>query len=108
MGSDDSDSGSWILLGQDAASAQGPVAGGDRAAVSTYLLLSRRCRERRRRDAVLKGEVPSPLDIPPGCPFHPRCPIAEAICRSDVPPETRLSETQTSRCHFAGQQAMNT
>jgi oligopeptide/dipeptide ABC transporter ATP-binding protein len=64
--------------------------------------------KRRHRDAVLKGEVPSPLDIPPGCPFHPRCPAAEAICRSAVPPETRLSETQTSRCHFAGQQAMNT
>ena len=34
--------------------------------------------ERRRRAAVLKGDAPSPLAIPPGCPFHPRCPRAEA------------------------------
>jgi peptide/nickel transport system ATP-binding protein len=64
--------------------------------------------ERRRRDAVLKGEVPSPIDIPPGCPFHPRCPAAEALCSAVVPPEKQLSPTQVSRCHFAGQPAILT
>jgi len=63
---------------------------------------------RRKRKAVLKGEVPSPLDMPSGCSFHPRCPIARDICRSTEPPEIKLSATQTSRCHFAGQQTMNT
>ena len=57
--------------------------------------------ERRQRAAVLKGDVPSPLAIPPGCPFHPRCPRAEAICKTERPPETRVSETHVSRCHFA-------
>ncbi len=57
--------------------------------------------ERRRREAVLKGDIPSPLAILPGCPFHPRCPDAKPICQTLEPPEQRLSETHTSRCHFA-------
>jgi peptide/nickel transport system ATP-binding protein len=31
------------------------------------------------------GEVPSPLDPPPGCAFHPRCPLADDRCRREVP-----------------------
>jgi oligopeptide/dipeptide ABC transporter ATP-binding protein len=62
--------------------------------------------ERRRRHAVLQGEVPSPLDMPSGCRFHPRCPRAEAICRRVEPPEKRLSVTQVSACHFADEVAM--
>jgi oligopeptide/dipeptide ABC transporter ATP-binding protein len=58
---------------------------------------------RRRREAVLKGDVPSPLDVPSGCRFHPRCPLAQDICRQIEPPEKRLSETQMSACHFAEQ-----
>ncbi len=34
---------------------------------------------------VLGGDVPSPISPPPGCPFHPRCPIAEARCKTEVP-----------------------
>jgi len=33
----------------------------------------------------LSGEVPSPIDPPPGCPFHPRCPVAEPHCRAERP-----------------------
>lgn len=61
--------------------------------------------ERRHRDAVLKGEVPSPIDIPSGCSFHPRCPVAESVCTTVPPPETQLGPTQVSRCHFAAQLA---
>ncbi len=37
------------------------------------------------------GEVPSPIDPPPGCAFHPRCPLANARCRVEKPPHTRLA-----------------
>jgi oligopeptide transport system ATP-binding protein len=41
--------------------------------------------EARREHLVLRGEVPSPLNPPSGCVFHPRCPLAEDRCRSVVP-----------------------
>ena len=41
--------------------------------------------EARKRRIVLPGDVPSPAAVPPGCPFHPRCPKAMLHCRTDVP-----------------------
>ncbi|MBB5805634.1 oligopeptide/dipeptide ABC transporter ATP-binding protein [Saccharothrix ecbatanensis] len=47
----------------------------------------------------VQGEVPSALSIPPGCPFHPRCPLATAICRTTEPPQVALSPHHTAACH---------
>ncbi len=40
---------------------------------------------RRSKRLAIRGELPSPLDPPAGCPFHPRCPFADQRCRSEVP-----------------------
>jgi dipeptide transport system ATP-binding protein len=40
----------------------------------------------RKERIILSGELPSPFDPPPGCPFHPRCPLAFDRCRLDMPP----------------------
>lgn len=41
--------------------------------------------QKKRQRIVLPGDVPSPAAVPPGCPFHPRCPKAMSHCRTDVP-----------------------
>lgn len=48
----------------------------------------------------LKGEIPSPVNVPPGCRFHPRCPYAQDRCRTDDPPLHHVTETHTVACHF--------
>ncbi|HEY7594873.1 MAG TPA: ABC transporter ATP-binding protein [Actinophytocola sp.] len=50
---------------------------------------------------TIKGLPPSLLNIPPGCPFHPRCLMAQDLCRTDVPTGHRLGLGRTSACHFA-------
>jgi len=46
------------------------------------------------------GEVPSPIAPPPGCPFHPRCPLANARCRVEKPVHTRVGDVMVA-CHAA-------
>jgi oligopeptide/dipeptide ABC transporter ATP-binding protein len=58
--------------------------------------------ERRHRAAVLKGDIPSPLNIPGGCRFHPRCPKAQDICRNVDPPAAVLAPGHLAACHFPG------
>lgn len=57
--------------------------------------------DRKRRRIVLSGEVPSPMQPPPGCPFHPRCPVAEARCRVETPTLRATSPAHWTACHLA-------
>jgi oligopeptide transport system ATP-binding protein len=50
---------------------------------------------------TIKGLPPNLLNIPPGCPFNPRCPMAQDICREVVPPLMPLTSGRASACHFA-------
>jgi peptide/nickel transport system ATP-binding protein/oligopeptide transport system ATP-binding protein len=53
------------------------------------------------RQISLVGEVPSPIDPPPGCPFHPRCPFAIDRCREEVPVFRALEKHHWVSCHRA-------
>ncbi len=55
---------------------------------------------RTRRRTVLQGELPSPLDPPAGCPFHSRCPDAQARCRTDKPALRPVAGGALAACHF--------
>jgi peptide/nickel transport system ATP-binding protein len=55
----------------------------------------------KRQRIVLPGDVPSPIDPPSGCPFHPRCPMAEARCRVEKPLLRELALGHFAACHLA-------
>jgi oligopeptide transport system ATP-binding protein len=55
--------------------------------------------EARRERIVLEGEVPSPIDPPSGCRFHPRCPYATEICRVEQPVLTDHGAGRLAACH---------
>jgi oligopeptide transport system ATP-binding protein len=62
----------------------------------------------RRRRIVLGGDVPSPVHPPGGCPFHPRCPVAEARCKMEVPALREVGPGRWVACHLAGVRAPGT
>lgn len=49
---------------------------------------------------IIPGAPPVPTDIPPGCPFHPRCPLARERCVTDIPPSREVSSGRRSACHY--------
>jgi oligopeptide/dipeptide ABC transporter ATP-binding protein len=55
--------------------------------------------------ATVRGEVPDPAAMPAGCPFHPRCPLAEAICRTVDPELGELAPGHAAACHIAARLA---
>ncbi len=57
--------------------------------------------ERRRTRIILRGDVPSPAHVPAGCHFHPRCPIAQDVCRESVPALREVTPGRQVACHFA-------
>jgi len=56
--------------------------------------------ESAREVRLLEGEVPSPLDPPTGCPFHPRCPDATPECASTMPPLKEEATGHSVACHL--------
>ena len=54
---------------------------------------------RARQRIILSGDVPSPVTPPSGCRFHPRCPIAEAICSTEIPMWREIENNHWVACH---------
>jgi oligopeptide/dipeptide ABC transporter ATP-binding protein len=54
---------------------------------------------RRRQRIVVSGEPPNPINPPPGCVFHTRCPRATEVCRTVVPPLTEYPNGHLAACH---------
>jgi len=61
-----------------------------------------RIEARKRAFAVVKGEIPSPLNPPSGCHFHPRCPHAMERCKVEVPKLRDIAPGHFSACHLNG------
>ncbi|HET7627042.1 MAG TPA: dipeptide ABC transporter ATP-binding protein [Bacillales bacterium] len=57
--------------------------------------------DQKRERIILKGDVPSPLNVPSGCRFHTRCPLAVEKCKTDVPAFREVAEGHFTACHLA-------
>ena len=55
----------------------------------------------KRRRIMLPGDVPSPISPPPGCTFHPRCPVKEPQCESEIPALREVEPGHWVSCHLA-------
>ena len=52
----------------------------------------------RRKMVILSGETPNPINLPPGCRFHPRCPMAAEVCKVSDPPFIALEHSHQAAC----------
>ncbi|MBS4178826.1 ABC transporter ATP-binding protein [Lederbergia citrea] len=57
--------------------------------------------EVKKQRVILKGDVPSPLDVPSGCCFHTRCPLATEKCKVDIPAFKEVDQKHFVACHYA-------
>jgi oligopeptide/dipeptide ABC transporter ATP-binding protein len=56
-------------------------------------------KDRARRRVILTGDVPSPINPPSGCRFHPRCPLADSQCSREVPEWRQAAPGHWVACH---------
>lgn len=59
---------------------------------------------RRRADLAIRGDVPSLLRRPSGCPFHTRCPKAQPACRATAPALSPVTDDHATACHYPNEQ----
>ncbi|WP_286356568.1 ABC transporter ATP-binding protein [Ileibacterium valens] len=52
---------------------------------------------------LIEGEIPSNVNTPTGCKFHPRCPFATDLCKTEIPPVKEVKERHFVQCHYAGE-----
>src|SRR5829696_516263 len=52
----------------------------------------------RKKRIILEGETPNPIDLPSGCRFHPRCPVAMSVCKQNDPALFQVSESHRAAC----------
>ena len=57
-------------------------------------------KKKRKRRKMVVGEIPSPINMPKGCRFHPRCPIAVSRCQSEVPRLREITSKHLVACHL--------
>lgn len=57
--------------------------------------------EEKRERIMLSGDLPSPIHLPSGCPFHTRCPMATEKCKVDVPKFMEVKDKHFASCHYA-------
>ena len=57
--------------------------------------------DRKKSGLHLKGEIPSPINPPSGCHFHPRCSYAQEICRAEYPSLAEHADGHEAACHFS-------
>lgn len=53
--------------------------------------------------SAIRGEIPSNVNVPSGCKFHPRCPFAKDICKTQIPETKEIEKGHFVNCHFAGE-----
>lgn len=90
--------GKIVETGEARAVTRGPLHPYTQALISAVPVIDP---DRKRKRIVLPGDVPSPISLPAGCPFHPRCPMAEARCRTEVPLLREVTPKHHASCHFA-------